>query len=135
MAIMTWNESYSVNVHSIDDQHKTFFTLINDLHDAMRSGKGKEVLGSTLQALVDYTQTHFSDEERLLRLHGYPDLSKHKAVHDAFVKQTRDLQERFNSGNTMISVEVMNALKDWLIKHIQGTDKRYSDFLNNKGVH
>jgi hemerythrin len=28
----------------------------------------------------------------------------------------------------------LNFLKQWLIKHINGTDKEYSDFLRSKGA-
>jgi hemerythrin len=31
-------------------------------------------------------------------------------------------------------MEVLNFLKGWLVKHIQGTDKKYGPFLNAKGV-
>jgi hemerythrin len=134
MALMNWSDEFSVNIAKIDQQHKKFFDLINNLHDAMRAGNGKEALGTTLKALVDYTKVHFTDEERLLQLYHYPELDKHKAIHDAFVKQTMELQTKFESGNTMLSIQVMGALKDWLINHINGTDKQYTGYLNSKGV-
>ena len=33
-----------------------------------------------------------------------------------------------------LSLEVMNFLKSWLVKHIQGSDKAYTAHLNAKGV-
>ena len=45
MAIVTWNDSLSVNVTEIDEQHKKLVSMINELNEAMQQGKGKEVHG------------------------------------------------------------------------------------------
>ena len=34
----------------------------------------------------------------------------------------------------MLSLEVMNFLKDWLKNHIQDSDQKYGQFLNEKGI-
>jgi len=55
MALMQWNDSLSVNVGMIDKQHQKLVGMINELNDAMRQGKGKDILGKTLNELVAYT--------------------------------------------------------------------------------
>ena len=40
----------------------------------------------------------------------------------------------FLPNKIFLSIEVMDFLKDWLIKHILATDKEYSVFLISKGV-
>jgi hemerythrin len=45
-----------------------------------------------------------------------------------------DLEDRYNNGGLVVSFEITTFLKKWLIDHIQGTDKEYSDFLIAKGV-
>ena len=46
------------------------------------------------------------------------------------------MQAKYKAGATStLSLQVMNFLKDWLLKHIQGSDKKYAPFLNAKGVH
>jgi hemerythrin len=59
MALITWNDSLSVKVAEIDEQHKKLIAMINELNDAMRLGKGKDVLGKIVNGLVTYTTTHF----------------------------------------------------------------------------
>ena len=44
MSLITWDESLSVNVAEIDRQHQKRVAMINELHDAMKSGKGKEIV-------------------------------------------------------------------------------------------
>ena len=89
-----------------------------------------DILGS----LVSYTKAHFSTEEQLLQLHGYPDLAAHKVQHKKFTDQVSDFQRQFSEGTLTLSIDVMNFLKDWLKNHILGTDKKYTSFLHGRGV-
>jgi hemerythrin len=134
MALITWNDTLSVNIKEIDEQHKKLIAMVNELHSAMGSGKGKEAMGSILGGLVDYTKGHFSAEELIMLKHQYPGYLKHKADHDALTKQVLDFQGKYTEGKTLVTVEIMNFLKDWLTNHIQNTDKKYGPFLNGKGV-
>ena len=81
MAIIKWEQNLSVGVDKFDTHHKKLVDLINKLHDAMSTGKGAETIGSVLDDLIKYTQYHFAEEEKLMTLHKYPDLEKHKAEH------------------------------------------------------
>ena len=134
MALMEWSPTFSVKVKKFDDQHKKLVELVNHLHDAMRSGQGNAMLGVVLQQLIAYTASHFADEEKTMQANGYPDLAAHKAEHEKLVAQVLDLQKKFQAGSAMLTLTVMNFLKDWLVNHIQGVDKKYGAFLNSKGV-
>ncbi len=130
MALLTWNDRYKVNITTIDLQHKKLFDMINELHDAMRSGKGNEVLGKILNELVMYTRMHFATEERMMSAARYPDYANHKAQHDELTRKAVELQHQFREGRTMMTLEVMNFLKDWLTHHIQGSDRKYTPYLS-----
>jgi hemerythrin len=132
---MEWNQTYSVSVKKFDDQHKKLIELLNQLHDAMKAGDGNTMLGITLQSLISYTGTHFSEEEKLMQANGYPDFAAHKAQHDALVKQVLELQKKYQSGGGVMTMTVMSFLKDWLTKHIQGVDKKYGQHFNAKGIY
>jgi hemerythrin len=133
MALIVWNDSYSVKVKEMDDQHKKLIDMINQLHDAMKVGKGKEVIGNVLTALTDYTRKHFTLEENLMKIHGYPGYADQKKAHDSMVTQVMDIQRKFSEGN-VLSQQVMTFLKEWLIHHIQGMDQKYGSYFNGKGV-
>jgi hemerythrin len=134
MPLLTWSDSLSVGVQDIDVQHKRLVELINQLHDAMGQGKGRAVLGKTLDGLIDYTRTHFAMEERLMATQAYPGAVRHKAEHDALTKQVLDLQSKFLIGQATVTLEVMKFLKDWLSNHILTLDKQFGAYLNSKGV-
>jgi hemerythrin len=134
MSLITWNDSYSINIREIDRQHMKLVQIINDLNDAMRGGTANDVLTKILRELVSYTKTHFANEEGYLERYGYPDLRAHKLEHTAFVKKISDFRDDFESGRLGVSIDIMKFLKDWLLKHIKGTDMRYAPFLAGKDI-
>jgi hemerythrin-like metal-binding protein len=135
MALFVWNEKLSVGIPSIDNQHKKLVTFINQLHDGMMAGKGKEVVGPVLKGLIEYTATHFKYEEQLFAKTGYAEAADHKKHHDDLVRQVMDIQKKYEqSGPNALTIQVMNFLKEWLTGHILGADKRYVAHLTAKGV-
>ena len=134
MALINWNETYSVKVKEIDVQHKKLVNIINELHDKMKEGKGKEVVEKLLAELLDYTVFHFSFEEKLLNTNNYPDHKTHAKLHADLMEQVQVFRNKVKSGNSLLSLELMNFLKKWLVEHILDSDKKYSAFLNAKGI-
>ncbi len=135
MPLMEWNDRMSVSVGIFDDDHKKLVTMLNALFDAVQAGKGKDALGKILDGLIEYTKNHFAREEDYMTKNGYPDLAAHRKEHEELTKQVIEVQKKYHSGSTAtLSMEVMNFLKNWLIKHIQGTDKKYGPFFNAKGI-
>jgi len=134
-ALCQWNDSYSVKVAALDNQHKKLFDLINELHQAMKLGKGKDVAGAVLHRLIDYTVYHFSAEEKLMEQHKFPELATHRAEHKALTDRVLAFKKDFDADTAPVTVELMNFLQQWLVNHILRVDQRYSDFLNAQGVH
>ncbi len=134
MALINWSEEYSVKVREIDNQHKKLINIINELHDKMKEGKGKEVIGKTLSELVDYTVFHFSYEEKLFASNNYPEFKIHARQHSDLIDQVKVYLKKLESGDSVLALELMNFLKKWLVDHIMVTDKKYSAFFNAKGI-
>jgi hemerythrin len=43
MAFFKWKNDYCVEIVKINDQHKALVGFLNDLFEAMKSGKGKTI--------------------------------------------------------------------------------------------
>lgn len=134
MALINWDDSLSVNVGEIDQQHKMLVAMINELNDAMRMGKGKDVIGKIINSLFGYTATHFKTEEKYFAQFGYPDTDNHKKEHAAFVQKVMDFKDGFEKKKLSLTIEVMDFLSNWLKNHIKTTDKKYSQLFNEKGL-
>jgi hemerythrin len=129
-----WKSEYSVGIGTIDAQHQGLFAMCRDLHEAVRTDRGKSVLWRLLDRLAYYTSAHFAHEERLLRLSLYPGLDKHKAEHAALTGRVMAFQEDLNAGRVDLAVEVLQFLQNWWDTHIMGFDFAYAPHLKARKV-
>lgn len=134
MSLIVWSDKLSVGIASIDGEHKKLIKMVNDMNDAMKAGKGNDVVGTMLDELVAYTVRHFATEERLFARHGYPETDAHKKEHEKLKADVTKFVEDFKSGKSAVAIQLFMFLKKWLESHIKGTDSKYSSFLIDKGV-
>jgi hemerythrin-like metal-binding protein len=65
-----WKENYSVKIVALDNHHQKRFELVKELHQAMGSGNGKDVVGDILCRVIEYTAHHFTAEDKLMEKHN-----------------------------------------------------------------
>lgn len=129
-----WDDSLSVGIKAIDEDHKKLLGLINNLQTAAHYNTGEAFERQALEELVNYTKFHFQREEDLMREHGYADLDNHKAQHEAMIAEVGRVLEAYEEDRERTIENLCQYLKRWLIKHIGGTDQLYVPYLQGKGV-
>lgn len=132
--LIEWGPRYHIGLKSIDDQHKILVDLMNELYDAFGSNKNKKVIRKVLQELLDYTVYHFGNEEDLFQKHGYKESENHEGQHEKFIERIRNFKDEFEKGNAVLSFDLIDFLKNWLLNHILKIDAKYVPFLKEKGV-
>jgi hemerythrin len=134
MAFVSWSDDLSVGVELFDSEHKQLVHFLNKLHIGIMQGDPSDQLQQVLNGLIQYTDTHFKHEEDYMIMYDYPEYNKHKQEHRELVKRVIEYQQQLEEGKTAFTLEVMNFLKDWVVKHIQGSDMNYKDYFNKRGV-
>ena len=134
MALIEWSDKLSVKIQEFDNQHQTLAATINELYEAMRSTREEEVRRVLFSRLVDSTKQHFAAEERPMQKHGYGGYDAHKLQHDILTKQVDRLNTQLHQGQAVLTLEVMEFLKDWLLDHIAQSDMLYIPFLTQRGI-
>ncbi|CAO3440488.1 bacteriohemerythrin [Azospirillum endophyticum] len=130
MSYVVWNESMSVGVPVLDDEHRRLLALFNGLLESGITPANREELSSLLTSLRDYVTVHFAREEAMLELCGYPELDGHLAAHRYFADEVEKLACDFEGDNpTMLRMDLILLLKDWFVEHIQETDSLYKSYL------
>jgi len=133
--LFSWTEKYEVKVAKLDHEHQTLFKTVNELDEALAAGKGRDVVAGVLKKLIDYTATHFQDEEAIMAKHSFPGLAAHRVEHQKLVEEVLKFQADYSAGKHDVAITLMPFLQNWLKNHILHTDKKYSQFLNEHGVH
>lgn len=132
--LIEWNQSLSLGIKEIDDQHQMLVKMINDLHQAMLDRKSQQALGEIIDGLIAYTGSHFRTEEKYFIQFEYNEATAHKLAHKEFVNKVTAFKKDFEAKKMMLSMEVMGFLKDWLIHHIMGEDRKYAPLFKSKGL-
>ena len=81
MAVFVWNEKFSVGMESMDDQHKHFLNLLNNLNDEMQRKNNAETVRTAINSLFTYGMFHFRAEEKILSSCGYPETGHQRREH------------------------------------------------------
>ncbi|NUB08500.1 bacteriohemerythrin [Azospirillum sp. Vi22] len=130
---MAWQDGFGVGNAVIDADHKRLFELFNEFVTAVNEFRADSEIQDVLRELLDYTDTHFDREETLMREHGYPDYTAHKALHDSFVRQLHDVNSALDAGGEK-GAFVLGFLAKWLSGHILGVDTKLGAYLRERGV-
>jgi hemerythrin len=135
MTKIEWDDSLSVGINLIDEQHKMLIQRIKDLSDAVESTRGLEKILQTLGFMIDYTDFHFSTEEKYMVQLGYPGFDIHKEQHEEFKSTLNHMVEDFeeDGATVALSTSINTFLINWLIKHIKSIDRKFGEFLQDKG--
>jgi len=133
VSIIVWKTEYSVGVAELDNDHRKLISMINQLHLAMHNDRGQTVIKTIISDMLNYIKLHFSKEEAYMRQAGYLGLLAHLREHEGFVRKAQELKQRSESGEFVLSLEVVQYLSDWLKGHILEADMRYVETFKQKG--
>ena len=133
-----WTNEYSVGVVGIDEQHKEFLSIVNNILDLEESESlsDKEIF-SIVDKLSNYGSYHLSTEEFLFEKTHFEYAHEHIVAHDEFRKRVKIFAEKIKIGGIdkkLILKELADFSGNWLMQHILIMDKKYSKLFIEKGV-
>lgn len=134
MALIDWKQKYSVKVKEMDTQHMKLIGMINNLYERMKKNPSIEIIAPLIQELLSYTKVHFATEEYYMKESDYPGYSEQREQHGEFLNKIMELQQKFEEGNIINSMEIIKFIKAWLVHHISNEDCKYSLFFNVNGI-
>ncbi|MCK4674646.1 MAG: hemerythrin family protein [Gammaproteobacteria bacterium] len=129
MKNIIWDETLSVEVDEIDEDHRKLVDLFNILSHSVVEGDAADYIEAVLEELISCTIWHFRHEERLMLLYKYEGIVEHKAEHDELIDSVKELQKKFQKENKLLTNEDIEFLEDWLTSHILGQDMKLGFYL------
>ena len=125
MNYLVWDASLETGISVIDSQHRQIVDYINKLHTAVHT-KDRELSREVLDEVVNYTLTHFSFEEEMMRVANYAHYEAHCMVHQAFMTRILDYRNRLHNGQDVAKL-LLSDLRIWLTNHIKNEDVDYAN--------
>ncbi len=131
-------QDFTIGIAEIDEQHRELLDRIDLLRDAIRRGKSRETIRTTLEFLQEYVADHFIAEERYMQRYTYPGLYAHRLEHQKFTKDLAAFRDTFVSLEakgeltTFVGLDIVRRLNDWFTNHIFEVDKKMGAYLAEK---
>lgn len=127
MTFMKWSRHFVTGIDLIDSQHRGLVDLINDVAPLLSGGEpvGAAAAEALLDRLSEYAQTHFRDEERLMREGGLGDscLGDQARAHHAFVQEVALMRRQVDADEQIDGQLLLRFLANWLTLHLLTDDQ------------
>lgn len=121
-----WTNDMSVGHPELDRDHQRLIGILNSLGVNMELGN-RNIVEFILDDLTHYVQVHFRREERHMESIGFPDLARHRAIHERISGRIEDAKWQYFQGfSATLQNELLAFLTTWLNNHILVEDMRYS---------
>ncbi|OGR77083.1 MAG: hypothetical protein A2X32_07310 [Elusimicrobia bacterium GWC2_64_44] len=130
---LAWNEDFEVGIKTIDLQHRKLFDKMNEVAPLIGCAE-HGCLGELCKFLADYAVFHFSYEEKLMRVSGYPFINDHIAEHRRFSAVLESFVGEIGAGageRQFLVFKVHTFLLDWFALHSTGMDRHLGVYLRD----
>ena len=133
--LFTFDQTWSVKVNRMDEEHEGIFKRINKLHKSVKNGGDSKDVLSIIRDLTNFTDKHFQEEEKLMKKINYAGLSEQVRIHRALIAKLKSIIKDLEDEKEMDFIDIMSFAKGWLQDHILGVDSKYSEAMNENGIH
>lgn len=120
---MEWNEQYSTGIQEIDEQHRLMLLRFAAIDQSIKLDQGWSATHYAIVGLLQIARTHFSLEEALMRMYGYPETEAHKKEHQEFFQKLESFERQ--TLNNAVDRGMGIYLRDWLATHMLESDRDY----------
>ena len=124
---MEWKDDYSIGILEIDDQHKLLMRGFSAIEEAIVRNSGWSDTHYAIVELIKTAHMHFTFEEALMRIFGFPGTKPHQKEHERFFAKLDNI-ERLALKETA-KIEIVTFMQDWLATHILANDRAYAKHI------
>ena len=124
-----WEDASNSGCTIIDDEHKAILDRCNVIVESALEASSFDETIRNVEELIREMEQHFEDEIKILKEINYPEVEKHKRIHDELMKKTNAI---FNKTiqRDVTAVEFFTFLLETVVEgHFQNEDVKYFEFL------
>ncbi|WP_024297834.1 bacteriohemerythrin [Methylomicrobium lacus] len=124
--MLTWSTVFETKLELIDTQHKTLFEMVSALTNVAPAERTEQRLDQILDALFDYTQEHFVDEEVLMTHYKLDEqyMRLQHMEHKSFIYDITQMRSRVTDAEDLSEQfdRVARFATSWLVYHTLRVD-------------
>ena len=124
MALLQWNDAFSVGMPAVDHEHREMIALINDLHATLVRDRSDPAVEEFLGEVHTRIAAHFALEEKLMRERRYDEFDGHKADHEDLLDDIREIMDAYDVGPELDEEAFSRRLETWFSEHFKSHDAR-----------
>jgi hemerythrin len=124
---MEWKDEYSIGILEIDNQHKLLMNGFSVIEESINLNKGWSNTHYAIVELIRIARMHFTFEEALMRIFGYPGTDAHQKEHQYFFAKLDSIERLALKESAKI--ELLQFMQDWFAKHILVNDREYAKHI------
>lgn len=123
-------DGLSPEARALYDEYAVVFETLNELQaavvDPRMETRAQASAGLLLHKLADHTCRHLLTEEAILRARGFPGLARRQAEDREMTRMVAEYLAGYESGEISIEADFLNALRNWLMAHIEATSRDFA---------
>ncbi len=119
-----WKDDYLTGNSLVDKQHQKIFKAANLFHKAIEAGQEDVLQDKAFDLLLEYTNTHFSDEEDHYRAINSPLINIQIEEDKKLLDDLRELWHEKRSGSETAGTDLDHWMEVKLIPHIIAEDTK-----------
>jgi hemerythrin-like metal-binding protein len=128
MPVMEWTDSLALDVPVMDETHREFVVMLNELADAP-----DDALLAVLDRFIAHTGAHFAQENRWMHSIPFPPVHCHEGEHENVLSLMREVRNRVAGGEAEIGRVLARELPEWFRLHASTMDAMLAQVIKLTG--
>ncbi len=120
-------EAQAISSPLQNELHEQIVEKFNDFVSSLRDPACSNERAERFQQLVSFLSLHFTFENKLMKMVGYPAYEQHKKQHASFIERINIVVRDIQAGDASVE-ELVFFIGHWLLGHVLFADKEFGDF-------
>lgn len=128
---LVWQDSLTIGMPVIDEQHILLFQLANRLLDRPDALIHDELVVDILTDLGKFLILHFQTEEAMMRKLGMPqdEYAQHMHAHNVIIDEYAELNLAAARDRHHTAAEIFTQVRQWVSDHLHTSDAKLRNYL------
>lgn len=133
MALIDWDEKFTIGIAAVDHEHRELIDLINRLYQSLVEKEDDITVMDFLGEIYTRISAHFALEEKVMHDLDYSFYTEHKNEHEQLLDEIRDIMDDYEDSKLFADDVLAQRLKTWFSVHFSTKDAQFHKYLAKTG--